>query len=73
MRSGLLILCGSAAIALGANIKTQAPERVPDGASKAVEHDFASFSLPFHFFPDYAGKSLDSRPRREAKHDITRK
>ena len=30
-------------------------EKVPAGASWNVPHDFASFSLPAHWFADYTG------------------
>jgi hypothetical protein len=51
------------------NVEIRTPERVPIGASNPVEHDFASFSLPFHFFPDYAGELPDGyiRAGKEAK------
>ncbi|CAI7672156.1 unnamed protein product [Penicillium manginii] len=51
-----VLLCSSVSTAaLLRNVEIRTPERVPNGASNPVEHDFASFSLPFHFFPDYAG------------------
>lgn len=37
------------------DIEIHAPEKAPPGISKPVEHDFASFSFPVHFFADYAG------------------
>lgn len=67
------ILCSSLATALGANVKLNAPERVPASASKPVEHDFASFSLPFHFFPDYAGMFSTDLLLGQTKADLTRK
>ncbi|KIV79657.1 hypothetical protein PV11_07206 [Exophiala sideris] len=37
------------------DINVSAELEVPPGSSKAIQHDFASFSLPAHFFADYAG------------------
>ncbi|CAG8091796.1 unnamed protein product [Penicillium salamii] len=36
-------------------INVKAPEHLPTGASEPVDHAFASFSWPVHFFADYAG------------------
>lgn len=36
-------------------VNIYAPAHLPEGASKPVEHSFASFSFPVHFFADYAG------------------
>ncbi|KAJ5612264.1 hypothetical protein N7510_005458 [Penicillium lagena] len=41
--------------AMGHEIEINAPARLPVRASKPVEHAFASFSFPIHFFADYAG------------------
>ncbi|KAJ5934791.1 hypothetical protein N7466_004338 [Penicillium verhagenii] len=44
------------AIATGqTTTKIQAPATVSVDASQIVAHDFASFSIPIHFFADYAG------------------
>lgn len=40
---------------VGNVVNVHAPAQVPSGASKPVPHDFASFSFPIHFFPDFAG------------------
>ncbi|KAJ5662692.1 hypothetical protein N7462_011618, partial [Penicillium macrosclerotiorum] len=36
-------------------VNIRAPKNAPMGVSKPVAHDFASISLPIHFFADYAG------------------
>lgn len=38
-------------------IKFTAPAYVPKGASNTVRHDFASFSLPGHWFADFTGNA----------------
>ena len=38
------------------SIEISAPASVPEGASWHVHHDFASFSLPAHFFVEYTGE-----------------
>lgn len=43
--------------AMGHEIEINAQVRLPVGASKPVEHAFASFSIPIHFFADYAGRN----------------
>jgi hypothetical protein len=50
----LLIFCYSLGAA-GLLIELKAPEDLPRGASRPVDHAFASFSWPVHFFADYAG------------------
>ncbi|KAJ5533180.1 hypothetical protein N7494_009732 [Penicillium frequentans] len=44
-----------AAIVTSQNIKIHAPTSVPADASQPVAHDFASISIPIHFFAEYAG------------------
>lgn len=40
------------------SIKVSSPASVPASASWNIPHDFASFSLPAHFFADYAGRYM---------------
>ncbi|KAJ5825366.1 hypothetical protein N7474_002504 [Penicillium riverlandense] len=47
---------------MGHEIEVDAQAHLPAGASKPVEHAFASFSFPIHFFADYAGNK--SQPNR---------
>lgn len=53
--SALWILTNPVVFVVGNVVNVHAPAQVPSGASKPVPHDFASFSFPFHFFPDFAG------------------
>lgn len=50
-------LCSPAAAAMATSktIKIDAPRVVPSDASQPVAHDFASISIPIHFFAEYAG------------------
>lgn len=43
-------------------ISISGPLSVPDGSSWSVPHDFASFSLPAHFFAEYAGEQEFQTP-----------
>lgn len=49
--------------AIGHEIEINAQTRLPVGASKPVEHAFASFSFPIYFFADYAGKKNKDDPQ----------
>lgn len=57
MRTLLLAsFCTALANAYTYPINISSPLSVPEASSWVVPHDFASFSLPAHFFADYAGK-----------------
>ena len=41
-------------------IAISSPAKVPADASGYIQHDFASFSFPAHFLPDFCGMLLMS-------------
>ncbi|KAJ5297794.1 hypothetical protein N7508_008043 [Penicillium antarcticum] len=51
----LLLGCAYSLSVAGCTVKLKAPSQLPLNASKPVDHAFASFSWPVHFFADYAG------------------
>ncbi|KAL7932828.1 hypothetical protein V8C35DRAFT_305590 [Trichoderma chlorosporum] len=52
-----LFLFQRARAASDLGIRVAAPGIVPHGASKIVDHAFASFSFPAHWLPDFAGNN----------------
>lgn len=50
-----VLVLGYAILAAARKIEIKAPSHLPQGASRPVDHAFASFSWPVHFFADYAG------------------
>jgi hypothetical protein len=50
-----LLTCCCSLGAAGRLIELKAPTNLPHGASQPVDHAFASFSWPVHFFAEYAG------------------
>lgn len=38
------------------SVHISAPNLVPHGASQIIDHAFASFSFPAHWFADFTGK-----------------
>ncbi|KAJ6443625.1 glycoside hydrolase family 79 [Purpureocillium lavendulum] len=53
--AGAICLLLGPADALDKTIAVSAPASAPSDASKPVDHAFASFSLPAHFFADFTG------------------
>ncbi|KAJ5123617.1 hypothetical protein N7448_009714 [Penicillium atrosanguineum] len=64
----ICLIC-SPVVATTEVVKLQASAHLPVGASKPVEHAFASFSFPVHFFADFAGNK--SHPNRFSQ-DVVR-
>lgn len=54
-----LLLLLSSVQARDNELRISAPSRVPPGASKFINHGYASFSFPMHWFADYAGNASD--------------
>lgn len=52
----LWLACSYSLSVAGDRVELKAPSHLPPGSSQPVDHAFASFSWPVHFFADYAGE-----------------